>query len=77
MEELLLVNPSDPIEVKLCKQLWAAVFELAVHDIVKDRYGARQWMQSYRHEPGSFTWLCEVFGYDPDYVKRIVKGKYK
>lgn len=68
---------SDPLEVRLCKQLWAAVFQLAVEDAINNAHGARDWVDEPRHGPGSFTWLCELFGYDSIFIRRIVEGKYK
>lgn len=74
---MLVCERSDPLEVKLSKQLWAAVFQLAIDDAVSDRHGAREWIYEDRHEPGSFTWLCELFGYDPHYIELKIVRQYK
>lgn len=73
----MLAGTVDPVEVQVCKRLWAAVFRLGVEDAVDDKYSGRAWLNGQEHRPGSLSWLCELFGHDPDYIRRVVKGKYK
>lgn len=73
-----LWNPATSLETDPYTALWAAVFALAVRDIVgppylqadgeNKRYArmAPRWMDDAENvAPGSFLWLCGMFDFDP------------
>lgn len=73
----MLAEAVDPIEIQICKRLWAAVFRLGVEDAISDIHRGRYWLNKDDHYPGSFTWLCDLFGHNHEYIRKVVKGKYK
>jgi hypothetical protein len=67
--------------------LWSDVLRLAFEDArggllgVSPRYGDRavatdalQWFRSEVDEVGSFVWICDLLGLDPDAVRASLKG---
>lgn len=73
----MLEEANDPVEIRIYKRLWAAVFHLGVLDAIADRYKGRQWLSRNEHHPGSFSWLCELFGHNHEYVRKLVVNKYR
>lgn len=60
--------------------VWSAAWKQAVDDFHKDWHNDLahsepiSWFYSDERYPGSFVWLCELFGYDPDTSRhRILK----
>ena len=59
-------------------KLWASVFVQGIRDYAaarknEDDRGTIYWFErDERVEPGSFLWLCELFGYEPSYVRSHV-----
>ena len=70
------------------KTLWAAVLKRAVKDAtalpkhycespLRSRMNiesAREWLKSQNTEIGSFLWICDVLGLDPDH-ERLIFGQ--
>lgn len=66
-------------EVYTCKQLWADVFRLGIVDTNRQKKlvergsntdtDAIEWFESDVVYPGSFVWLCYLFGLLPDRVR--------
>jgi hypothetical protein len=73
----MLASTSDPAEIVVCKRLWASVFRLGVEDAIVDKFSGRYWLDNTDHRPGSFSWLCELFGHNPTYIRIKVKAQYK
>ena len=68
-----------------CRQLWAATLNQAIFDIVDvggtkggtdalSGYGreALVWVMSQNNRPGSFSWVCEIVGMNPEWVRAKV-----
>src|SRR2546425_11178856 len=51
-----------------------AVLTLAIHDLGSPKrwhvVRARTWIADHDEAAFSFTWCCEMLGYDPEYVRR-------
>lgn len=74
----MLEQATDPIEIQVCKRLWAAVFRMGIEDAINDIQGGRYWLcNDDRHCAGSFKWLCDLFGYNHEYIRNIIKNQYK
>lgn len=73
----MLEEAVDPVEIQICKRLWAAVFHLGVQDAVADRNKGRYWLYKDDHYPGSFSWLCELFNHNHEYIRQLVVAKFK
>lgn len=57
------------------RRLWCAVLALAIEDLSSGNYRAvlaRSWIASREAEPGSFLWICEELGLDPEAIRRRV-----
>lgn len=74
-----MMNDKTFCEVYTCKQLWADVFRLGLVDANRQRKlvekghnfetEAIRWIESEEVYPGSFVWLCYLFGLLPDRVR--------
>ena len=65
------------------KRLWAAVLDQAIKDSQADKpghnshesiiaEGARAWFSSKSQEDGSFLWVCDILGIDPEAVQNYI-----
>jgi len=72
----------ESVEMDACKDLWLAVLEQAVkdargtrtyHSIMRE---AREWFRSENEDPGSFLWICQLLGLDPEAVRGTVAKEY-
>lgn len=71
-------SPIDS-QTQACLNLWASVFRQGILDTV-DSWGIdhdEHWFDSDEIYPGSWVWLCELFGYAPDKARDIVRIKAK
>lgn len=74
-----MMGEKEYCEVYTCKQLWADVFRMGLVDANRERrlvlsgkcvdMEAIRWMESEEVFPGSFVWLCYLFGLLPDRVR--------
>src|SRR5262249_49911954 len=61
-------------------RLWLACVDIALQDLSaissssghrwRLRHAAEAWIADHSHHVGSFTWICELFGIDPDVFRR-------
>lgn len=60
------------------RRLWAAVMERAILDLQDHslRTEAVEWINSKRHNIGSFNWVCNQLDMNPNSVKRALLGTY-
>lgn len=90
IDPLELWNPCTPSESDPYLALWAAVFSLAVRDVVGPAYlladgecaqyarRAPRWMNDDETTtPGSFLWLCATFDLVPAVVRRGVEARVR
>jgi hypothetical protein len=63
------------------RQLWAAVAQRAVEDLYLrgkkgeprlDREGARYWFESENNDFGSWRYICDILGIDPDIARQKI-----
>ena len=63
-------SPARPSPEKL---LWSTVLELALTDLESadgaTKRRTRAWVTSRRRDIGSFWWVCEILGFDPQAVR--------
>lgn len=77
---VIAAAPAPPLPVGVFR-LWAAVLERGLTDWRESRTiesaAARlrvaelaTWLGTARHAPGTFLWICDVLGLEPDAVRR-------
>lgn len=74
--ELSLDQSPDP-QTRACLNLWAAVFQSAVQDSVLHFKRTKRfdvWLHSDDRYPGSFMWLCDLFGFDADRMRNRIRA---
>lgn len=61
------------------RRLWAAVFRQGIADYrsavssgARAADGRVAWVYSNARHPGSFVWLCEVFGFSPEHARSTI-----
>ena len=54
-------------------RLWAEVLHRAILDLdsATERPIVLAWLRSRDGEPGSFRFVCDVLGFDPDFIRRL------
>ena len=74
-------DPSMDYQTKACIKLWASVFRVGLTDSARDFFNGRTnwWFDEANHSnyPGSFLWLCDLFGYDPDIARAKARMKFR
>jgi hypothetical protein len=57
------------------QKLWQAVLVMAVSDLRNEhRESAQAWVASDVEAVGSFHWICDILGIDPEYVRSALRG---
>jgi hypothetical protein len=64
---------SSPGRLTCEKRLWQAVLLMTVFDLRNPlssvREDAQAWLTSDLEEVGSFYWVCDILGLDPEYIR--------
>ena len=60
------------------RNLWAAVLEQAVKDVLQctaslDRERTLSWFESKRKDVGSFLWICNVLDLNPETIRMYIR----
>ena len=86
-----MINPDMPDNSRYNEfapylRLWAAVMKQGI-DLAALAYFRRgdserpeydlYWFESDSNEVGSFNWICDVLGYDPNTARYLAKSKFR
>lgn len=83
MIQLELDEPTLDNQTKACLRLWSAALHRGMVDAAKafakgDQHDeALVWFWSDSQTPGSFCWICDVLGYEPDTVRGYTRMKFR
>lgn len=61
----------DP-HTRACLNLWATVMREAIRSAKNGRRDAVSWLESDTERVGGFRWLCSVFDYDPEFLRKAI-----
>lgn len=65
-------NKSLDHHTRACLNLWATVMAQGIREAKWGRLEAKRWVASENEHPGSFRWMCSLFDYDPDFIRRAI-----
>ena len=64
--------PNLDQQTRACLNLWGTVMLQGVRAARWGRSDAKRWLESNSEQVGGFRWLCSLFNYDPDTLRRAI-----